>query len=39
MYYMSSIIDVFDNLLKINNKEVFIVLDINNEIWFIIRKS
>jgi prophage antirepressor-like protein len=31
---MSSIIDVFDNLLKINNKEVFIVLDINNEIWF-----
>ena len=31
---MSSIIDVFENLLKYNNKEVFIVLDINNEIWF-----
>ena len=31
---MSSIIDVFENLLKYNNKEVFIVLDINNNIWF-----
>ena len=31
---MSSIIDVFENLLKYNNKEVYIVLDINNEIWF-----
>jgi prophage antirepressor-like protein len=31
---MSSIIDVFENLLKYNNKEVFIVLDVNNEIWF-----
>ena len=36
---MSSIIDTFENLLKYNNKEVFIVLDVNNEIWFIIRKS
>ena len=31
---MSSIIDVFENLLKYNNKEVFIILDINNDIWF-----
>ena len=36
---MSSIIDVFENLLKYNNKEVFIILDVNNDIWFIIRKS
>ena len=31
---MSQIIDVFENLLKYNNKEVFIVLDVNNIIWF-----
>ena len=31
---MSSIIDTFENLLKYNNKEVFIVLNVNNEIWF-----
>ena len=31
---MSSIIDVFENLLKYNNKEVFIILDVNNDIWF-----
>ena len=34
---MSSIVSVFENLLKYNNKEVFIVLDINNEIWFKIK--
>ena len=31
---MSSIINVFENLLKYNDKKVFIILDINNEIWF-----
>jgi len=31
---MSHIINIFENLLKYNNKEVFIVLDINNAIWF-----
>jgi prophage antirepressor-like protein len=31
---MSFIINVFENLLKYNEKEVFIVLDINNDIWF-----
>jgi prophage antirepressor-like protein len=31
---MSFIIDVFENLLKYNDKQVFIVLDINNNIWF-----
>ena len=31
---MSFIIDVFENLLKYNEKNVFILLDINNEIWF-----
>ena len=31
---MSRIIEVFENLLKYNKKEVFIVLDINNDIWF-----
>lgn len=31
---MSFIIDVFENLLKYNDKNVFILLDINNEIWF-----
>lgn len=34
---MSSIINVFENLLKYNNKEIFIILDINNEIYFKIR--
>ena len=32
---MSFIIDVFENLLRYNDKQVFIVLDINNNIWFI----
>jgi prophage antirepressor-like protein len=31
---MSRIIEVFENLLKYNKKEVFIILDINNDIWF-----
>ena len=31
---MSSIINVFENLLKYINKEIFIILDINNEIYF-----
>ena len=31
---MSRIIDIFENLLKYNNIEVFIILDINNDIWF-----
>ena len=31
---MSFIIDIFENLLKYNDKQVFIVLDINNNIWF-----
>jgi prophage antirepressor-like protein len=31
---MSSLINVYENLLKYNDKEVFIILDINNEIWF-----
>ena len=31
---MSFIIDVFENLLKYNDKQVFIVLDIDNNIWF-----
>lgn len=31
---MSFFLDVFENLLKYNDKQVFIVLDINNNIWF-----
>ncbi len=31
---MSIIIDIFNNLLKYNEKEIFIVVDINNQIWF-----
>ena len=31
---MSFIIDIFENLLKYNDKQVFIVLDIDNNIWF-----
>ena len=31
---MSIIIDIFNNLLKYNEKEIFIVIDINNQIWF-----
>ena len=34
---MSSIINIFNNLLKYNDKEVFIILDINNEIYFKIK--
>ena len=29
-----SFINVFENLLKYNDKTFFIVLDINNNIWF-----
>ena len=32
---MSFIIDIFENLLKYNDTNVFIILDINNAIWFI----
>ena len=31
---MSIIIDIFNNLLKYNEKEIFIIIDINNQIWF-----
>ena len=31
---MSIIIDIFNNLLKYNEKEIFIVVDMNNQIWF-----
>jgi prophage antirepressor-like protein len=31
---MSIFIDLFNNLLKYNEKEVFIVIDKNNQIWF-----
>ncbi len=31
---MSFVINIFDNLLKYNDKNIFIVLDINNNIWF-----
>ena len=31
---MSFIIDIFENLLKYNDTNVFIILDINNNIWF-----
>ena len=31
---MSFIIDIFENLLKYDDKEIFIVLDVNNNIWF-----
>ena len=31
---MSFIIDIFENLLKYNDTNVFIILDINNDIWF-----
>jgi len=31
---MSFIIDIFENLLKYNDTNVFIILDINNSIWF-----
>jgi prophage antirepressor-like protein len=31
---MSFIINIFENLLKYNDKNIFIVLDINNNIWF-----
>ena len=34
---MSSIINVFENLLKYDDKEVFIILDINNEIYFKVK--
>ena len=29
-----SFINVFENLLKYNDKTIFIVLDVNNNIWF-----
>lgn len=31
---MSVFIDIFNNLLKYNNQEVFIVVDRYNQIWF-----
>ena len=31
---MSAIIDVFNNLLKYNQTEIFIIVDKNNQIWF-----
>lgn len=31
---MSVFIDIFNNLLKYNEKEVFIIVDMNNQIWF-----
>ncbi len=31
---MSIIIDIFNNLLKYNEKEIFIIVDMNNQIWF-----
>lgn len=31
---MSVFIDIFKNLLKYNEKEVFIIVDMNNQIWF-----
>ena len=31
---MSVFIDIFNNLLKYNEKEVFIIVDTNNQIWF-----
>ncbi len=31
---MSVLIDVFNNLLKYNEQEIFIVVDKNNQIWF-----
>ena len=34
---MSVFIDVFNNLLKYNNQEVFIVVDKYNQIWFKLR--
>jgi len=35
---MSIIIDIFNNLLKYNKQDIFIVVDKYNQIWFIIRK-
>jgi len=34
---MSSIVNIFDNLLKYNDKNVFIIMDIHNNIWFKIK--
>ena len=34
---MSSIVNIFDNLLKYNDKNVFIIMDIHNNIWFNIK--
>jgi prophage antirepressor-like protein len=31
---MSVFIDIFNNLFKYNNQEVFIILDRYNQIWF-----
>jgi len=31
---MSVIIDIFNNLLKYNEKQIIIIIDINNNIWF-----
>jgi prophage antirepressor-like protein len=34
---MSVIIDIFNNLLRYNDKQIFILLDIDNNIWFKIK--
>ena len=34
---MSVFIDIFNNLLKYNQEEIFIVVDKNNQIWFKLR--
>ena len=31
---MSFIVDIFENLIKYDNQEIFIILDVNNNIWF-----
>jgi hypothetical protein len=28
------IIDIFNNILKINDKSIFIIIDLNGAIWF-----
>ena len=34
---MSVFIDIFNNLLKYNQEEIFIIVDKNNQIWFKLR--
>ena len=33
IFFSSFIIELFNNLLKYNDKEIFIIIDINNDIW------